>query len=394
MQHSVTSKKLSTTSKRSAELESPALTQWLAAHPALLQPLLTTLNSSYADLAGALVGSVQQAQAAVAAQTVGEKVASLCGQSAAEARAYVEENTKTPQLIRVAVHHGLLDLIYEFVTRNQPSSSSTSSASGPQPSSAQASTQSQVVAPAWKPTSAHRLSKDAATNAWLWLIKGDGDLDQKAWLAMVASDLLKSDADACDVIEGVYKSGAKVTTNAVLSGIEAGKSILETAVVNNKPSVVQCLLEVRGEASHRDAQGKSLMSKTTSARVARLLVVHGADIHAVNANGKETTTLDYAQSKSREVWSYLRAVQLSRSSIQIKPATDSVGTGSKSKAGTVASSNDDNNADKGKPLPKAPEPAPVRNPLPAAIAGLGVCKVPVLPEEKDMGTVGKHGRSN
>jgi hypothetical protein len=178
------------------------------------------------------------------------------------------------------------------------------------------------------------MSKDDATNAWLWLIKGDGDLDQKAWLAMVASDLLKSDADACDAIEGVCKSGAKVTTNAVVSGLTVGGSLLHTAVLNNKPAVVKCLLGAKAEAGFVDADGRSLLSKATGARVARLLVEHGADIYAVDDRGKVTTALDYEQSNSREVWSYLRAVQLSRSSMDAETETqktDDRGNGDEAK---------------------------------------------------------------
>jgi hypothetical protein len=278
-----------------SDLPSPAFAQWLRAHHSLQGPLSDALSAGHPRLAGVLAEALEQALAERAAQdearALEDLVASLCRQSAAEARAYLRDRRSPAQLVRVAVHHGLLDLVHGFVAREG----------------------GKATAPAWTPPTEHRLAADDAVNAWLWLLKGDGDLDRKAWLAMLASDLLQSDLEACDVIEGVCRSGAKVTTKAVLAGVTASSIPLQTAVAHDRVRAVESLLAVGADVA-RHTGAESLLRQSKSPEAARLLLEHKAGLYVNDSRGVPTGNIDYDASRSRAVWTYLRAVDVSRTS--------------------------------------------------------------------------------
>jgi hypothetical protein len=75
-----------------------------------------------------------------------------------------------------------------------------------------------IVVPQWTPTSPHRLSDDGAVNAWLWLIKGDGDVTERGWKAMVAAEVL---VDIVAMIAELHKSGSTIFHLRILCRIAA-----------------------------------------------------------------------------------------------------------------------------------------------------------------------------
>jgi hypothetical protein len=68
-----------------------------------------------------------------------------------------------------------------------------------------------IVAPVgYTPSSPHRMSADDAVNAWLWIIKGDGDVTERKWKAMKVVELLVDKDAVVAMIAGMYKSGSKI----------------------------------------------------------------------------------------------------------------------------------------------------------------------------------------
>jgi hypothetical protein len=168
--------------------------------------------------------------------------------------AYVvsEACTSHPAFIKVAVHYGFTDLIATYVWRN-----------------------GQIVVPAWTPP--HRFAQSAAASAWLGLIKGDGDLDDKAWSAIQASRLVSSRQSVVDLLKGAYQSGM-VTATDLVSG-EFKHACLYVAVWTRRHDAVEYLVS-RGYDLTETASGWSLWSSLHFAndlRTATLLLDAGVD---------------------------------------------------------------------------------------------------------------------
>jgi hypothetical protein len=322
-----------TESETTAYTPTPAFSAWLRANPALIAPLAAEL-AAHPLLAEAMAGCMEEVEAQVKAdaeaRAMAELVQRLCEQPAAEARAYLEQNTNTPQLIRVAAHHGFVDLIYSFVTRVYSSPN----------------------APTCPVSTPYRLSADDVTNAWLWLIKGDGDLDQKAWAAMIAAGLISSSAAACAVLAGVHRAGDKVTavpkysdgsitsTDLLLQAVrdkntDAVKCLIQRMVDVNirgadsrtalhmvasgdDAEMVKVLLEAKASVASVDDYGNTPLHWASTTPIARLLVEHKADInardhadhtplHSSRINGKVRNGF-WSEPRSASVVSYLRAL--------------------------------------------------------------------------------------
>jgi hypothetical protein len=328
---------------------SPAFSKWLCANPSLVHPLadMLTYDSTCRPMVinerrrldsaqWKAAAEAREAEAkAVEAKEKAEKkameelVQSLCAKPPAEARAYVEKHTKSPQLIRVAVHHGFLDLIYSFIPRGYRQGYS-GSVSIPVPVRVYYPFASTVTFP-------YRLASDDATNAWMWLIKGEGDLDHKAWAAMVAANLAPEPLSKYHVLAAVLKSHDKVSlkhiddlaavfhtavsqSNAVVAQYlishlsarvntrnDQGKTPLLVAAQGSNIDVVRVLLEAKANVNRVDKNKNTALHLATDASVAKLLIKHGASRTAIN---NHRLTPVQSQAPSSPVLYYLRALDV------------------------------------------------------------------------------------
>jgi hypothetical protein len=307
-------------------LPSAAFTKWLSANPSLLAPLATELlNDPQLEeaLADTITKAEAAAKAAAEAKAMSELVKSLCEQPAADARAYVEKNTDTPQLIRVAVHHGFLDLIHRFVPCKYDRYRYVCTVT--------------VTAPTCSVDTPYSLSLSGAANAWMWLMKGDGDLDHKVWAAMVAADLVTEPGDAYRVIAGALKHQntlslkqaegmesvlhgavsrgdavvAKYLLNVLKTPVNAcnsnGDTALHVAAGGSNPDIVRVLLQAGANINAQDSQKRTVLHLATDVSVAKLLVERGASLVARNASG--LTPYD-GRPRGDPVALYLRALNV------------------------------------------------------------------------------------
>jgi hypothetical protein len=326
---------------------SPAFSKWLCANPSLVHPLadMLTYDSTCRPMVinerrrldsaqWKAAAEAREAEAkAVEAKEKAEKkameelVQSLCAKPPAEARAYVEKHTKSPQLIRVAVHHGFLDLISSFIPRSH----------NPR--------QTVFTAPACSVPSRYKLSPDSAANAWLWLIKGDGNVDQKRWVAILASGLVADGSAACQLLGALYKGGDKITTRPLFTEQSGCTSLLPLAVQNGNndavlgliqskvdvntagsdgqcalhaaacqpdgAAMVKALLSAGASVNCCDSRGNSALHYARDTSVAKLLVEHKADILRRNHANSSPMDRDYKNSHRFAVIDYLRAVYTS-----------------------------------------------------------------------------------
>jgi hypothetical protein len=165
------------------------LEKWLHRHPQLIR---VAAYHGFTDLVISYI--LREPASAVKHLGYDSAIKYMCRCDSSQTRPIVERHIADCRFIRVAVHHGFTDLVKIFITRDSDGS---------------------LTSPAWTPTSPHRLSQNDAENAWLWLMIGDGQLDDKVWEAVEAGGLVSDGSSAAILVDGVYKSGRKVTAGAV-----------------------------------------------------------------------------------------------------------------------------------------------------------------------------------
>jgi hypothetical protein len=205
----------------------------------------------------------------------------LCSIDAAEARELLEKSLDQSLLVRVAVHHGLTDLVPKFVHRR-----------GAQP-------------PAWDPPAAHRLADNDAMNAWLWLVRGDGDVDDRVWAAMEAIRLVRPThcAGPVQALAAVHRSGGRVARQGAASVL----GLLPQAAATDQLDAVKCLVEAGADVNVSDGRRQTPLHVATDARVAQYLIENKASVSAKNNSGE--TPLRCATRWGRSaVAAYLRSV--------------------------------------------------------------------------------------
>jgi hypothetical protein len=208
----------------------------------------------------------------------------LCSLRADEARHIVEKCLGQCRLIRVAVHHGFTDLVKRFIARDSDGD---------------------ITSHAWTPTSPDRLSYDNAKNAWLWLMIGDGDLDGKVWAAVEAGGLVNN---AAVLVDGVLKSGRKVTRDVATAMVKKYPDVLHNAVkYRYNLDVVKCLLKAGADVNKQDVGGCTPLHWVSDVAIARYLVESKADPSIRNKQG--LTPLGRASKINRPaVADYLRSI--------------------------------------------------------------------------------------
>jgi ankyrin repeat protein len=207
----------------------------------------------------------------------------------------------TVHSVSIAVHYGFADILKERV--QDPDRSHV------------------INSPGVNPKSPHRLSKNDNANAWLWLIKGDGDVTKKMWDMIQELKLIRDYAgNYGDFFAGVYRSGAKINVDSFnppllrrMIGevhVDALKCLVESGVdiislcptalhhardLDTAKYLVQC-----GATLCADENGRTPLHWAKSADVVDFLIEMGADVSAVNDAGKTplhcTAYIDVAKS--------------------------------------------------------------------------------------------------
>jgi hypothetical protein len=136
------------------------------------------------------------------------------------------------------------------------------------------------IAPAYTPTSPHRLAVDDAVNAWLWLIKGDGDVTERVWRAMKAAKLIVYETAVAVMVRGVYESGRKVSSAILTAGggfvdIHEVVLILDDIVSTSNTAVVKGLIE---DGIIKMDRVSWLLFRVRDVSTAQLLVDSKADV--------------------------------------------------------------------------------------------------------------------
>jgi ankyrin repeat protein len=161
--------------------------------------------------------------------------------------------------------------------------------------------------PLYKPTFSHRLSKNDDANAWLWLIKGDGDLTEKMW-HMIEQLGLTSNGGYRQFFVGLSLSGTKITGNflsssvvkALVSRYDGNADVLKYLVecgvdiVSLCPTALHHALDLDtmkylvqcGATLCADEHGQTPLYKAEQPAVADFLIEIGADVNAANDAGK------------------------------------------------------------------------------------------------------------
>jgi hypothetical protein len=142
-----------------------------------------------------------------------------------------------------------------------------------------------VIVPKFVPSSPHRLSEDDTVNAWLWLIKGDGDIDDKVWEVIKKSRLLKMrendvdyyDVDAyIDLVVGAYRSGAKVTAKELIHTMNykenADYLLLHEASYGSDLEALKCLVEAGADVYAVDSDGNTCLHMTDNDDIIKYIV--------------------------------------------------------------------------------------------------------------------------
>jgi ankyrin repeat protein len=188
-------------------------------------------------------------------------------------------------LVRIAVHYNFVDILKNRVRGTDIFIRFTT--------------------PVYHPKSPHRLSKNDGANAWLWLIKGDGDLTEKKW-HMIRELGLTSDGGYHQFFSGLSLSGAKITgcpssvVKALVSDCQKDISVLKyllecgVDIVSLCPTIlhsarhlvtakylVQC-----GATLCADEHGWTPLHNAKQPELISFLVEIGADVNAVNNAGK------------------------------------------------------------------------------------------------------------
>jgi ankyrin repeat protein len=139
-----------------------------------------------------------------------------------------------------------------------------------------------VIAPDYTPSSPHRLSDDDAVNAWLWLIKSDGDVDDTVLKMMDKSGLFADKDSVVNMLAGVHRAGGKATATAFfLNMFASSESMLHHAVKMSNLDAIKCMCEggVKLSAGVLGAGWSSypLLFLASDLSVVKYLLSRGAD---------------------------------------------------------------------------------------------------------------------
>jgi ankyrin repeat protein len=194
------------------------------------------------------------------------------------------------QFVKIYVHYGFTDIMKKRVQKLDDALN-------------------RFKTPCYKPTSSHRLSKNDNANAWLWLIKGDGDLTEKIW-NVIKELRLTAYGGYHQFFVGLSLSGTKISGNFVSSSvvkeiisnckkdISVLKYLVECGVdiVSLCPAIlhyahdldtakyfVQCGATV---CVNEDGQTPLHHRNETEIPVIDFLIEIGADVNAVNSAGE------------------------------------------------------------------------------------------------------------
>jgi hypothetical protein len=190
------------------------------------------------------------------------------------------------EFVRVIVHHGFTDLIEAFVYEKILDGNG-------KPVVNKVDKFTYFIVPNWKPSSSHRLSDDNVINTWLWLIKGDGDIDDKM-VELIEKSRLFVSAEIADefvtLVGGAYRSGAKVTSEQLIRNpgytSQIDDMLLVRAAFLNDIDAVKCLVEGGADVQAVNRSGESALHATNCPNIARYLVdEHFASVHALDNKG-------------------------------------------------------------------------------------------------------------
>jgi ankyrin repeat protein len=202
---------------------------------------------------------------------------------------FVEYSTvdSIAQFVNIYVHYGFTDILKERIVLSRYD----------------------YVTPFFKPLSSRRLAIYDHINAWLWLIKGDGDLTEKMW-DIIEELGLASEGGYHQFFRGLSLSGAKITGSFISSSvveeiissrdkdIDVLKYLVECGVdiVSLCPTIlhyahdldsakyfVQCGATV---CVNEDGQTPLHHRNETEIPVIDFLIEIGADVNAVNSAGE------------------------------------------------------------------------------------------------------------
>jgi ankyrin repeat protein len=239
--------------------------------------------------------------------------------AASEARAVIELCPEQLELVPLAAEHKLSDLVQGFIARDADAVASHLCACGSYdaecvlkvctppfcflrvvkrfsltqyiPKFITRDADGRVVAPDYTPSSPHRLSEDDAVNAWLWLIKGDGDVDDLVWNMMGWSKLLADKDSVLTMLAGVHQAGSKATAS------ELRIEYLAYAAESNNMDAVKCLIEGGARVENQSFWSMGVLCYAQDLSMVKYLLDQGASVTG-NRNGSplhHAATLDVAR---------------------------------------------------------------------------------------------------
>jgi hypothetical protein len=152
------------------------------------------------------------------------------------------------------------------------------------------------IAPAYTPPSPHRMSSDKAVNAWLWLIKGDGDVSGGLWSLMKTLGLLSGEKSVVEMLIGLYASGGKIeTASASLIDFCDRGVIIKHAISSGNFDMVKSLID--GSLIGADLGGNVLLHHVRDVPIAQYLVEKKASV-STTACFTDDTPLHHAHNVS------------------------------------------------------------------------------------------------
>jgi hypothetical protein len=113
---------------------------------------------------------------------------------------------------------------------------------------------------------------------------GDGDLDGKVWAAMKASGLVIHDSNAAMLIDGVLKSGRKVTRDVLTLMVKKYPYVLHVATEQSLDAV-KCLVEAGADVNKQDGSGCTPLYDVSDPAIAQYLVESRADVNMRDSSG-------------------------------------------------------------------------------------------------------------
>jgi hypothetical protein len=156
-----------------------------------------------------------------------------------------------------------------------------------------------VVAPDCTPPHVTpRLSNDYAVNAWLWLILGDGHLDDAACSVILPAKLISYipgvddgfyPADVIPILSGLYKANRHVSALSMRNS-----ATLCEASRSGNLDAVKALVEARVDVNGRNDRGETPLHVVSELNTALYLLDQNAHVDAIDGTGIGYTPLHMA----------------------------------------------------------------------------------------------------